>query len=42
MKIFSKIIKREQPMKSNFRWVIVGLVALATVINYIDRALAFT
>lgn len=29
-------------MKSNFRWVIVGLVALATVINYIDRgALGF-
>ncbi|MDC3402278.1 MFS transporter [Alphaproteobacteria bacterium] len=29
-------------MKGHFRWVIVGLVALATVINYIDRgALGF-
>ncbi len=29
-------------MKNNFRWFIVGLVALATVINYIDRgALGF-
>ena len=24
-------------MKGNLRWVVVGLVALATVINYIDR-----
>lgn len=24
-------------MKKNFRWIVVGLVALATVINYIDR-----
>ena len=29
-------------MKGNFRWAIVSLVALATVINYIDRgALGF-
>ena len=29
-------------MKNNFRWWIVGLVAVATVINYIDRgALGF-
>ena len=24
-------------MKGNLRWYVVGLVALATVINYIDR-----
>ena len=24
-------------MKSNMRWVIIGLIGIATVINYIDR-----